>query len=75
MQTPDELALLERLIAYDTSSEDGIRDAFAFLRGWLEGRSIAHREYESNGLPSLVAATSSHHGARTAACTAAAPTT
>ncbi len=56
MQTPDELALLERLIAYDTSSEDGIRDAFAFLRGWLEGRSIAHREYESNGLPSLVAA-------------------
>src|SRR4029078_9394476 len=56
VQTPDELALLERLLAYDTPPEDGIRDAFAFLRGWLEGRSIAHREYESNGLPSLVAA-------------------
>jgi succinyl-diaminopimelate desuccinylase len=52
----DEVALLERLIAYDTSGEDGIRDAFAFLRGWLEGRGIAHREYEANGLPSVVAA-------------------
>ena len=56
MSAADELALLERLISYDTSADAGVRDAFAFLRGWLEGRSIAHREYEPNGLPAIVAA-------------------
>ena len=56
MSAADEAALLERLIAYDTSAEGGIRDAFAFLRGWLEGREIPHPEYDTNGLPSLVAA-------------------
>src|SRR4051794_41972143 len=27
-----------------------------FLKGWLEGQGIAHRTYEVNGLPSIVAA-------------------
>ena len=56
MSAADELGLLERLISYDTSNEEGIRDAFAFLKGWLEGRSIAHHQYEPNGLPAIVAA-------------------
>jgi len=51
----DEVALLERLISYDTSRDEGIQEAFAFLKGWLEARSIAHVQYD-RGLPSLVAA-------------------
>ena len=53
---PDELALTERLISYDTSHPEGIRAAVGFVKGWLEARGIAHREYEVNGLPALVAA-------------------
>ena len=30
--------------------------AVGFLKGWLEGQGIAHRAYELNGLPSIVAA-------------------
>ena len=52
----DELALTERLISYDTSHPEGIRAAVGFVKGWLEARGIAHREYEVNGLPALVAA-------------------
>jgi succinyl-diaminopimelate desuccinylase len=51
----DEVALLERLISYDTSRDEGIQEAFAFLKGWLEARSISHVQYD-RGLPSLVAA-------------------
>ena len=40
---------------YDTSRDEGIQEAFAFLKGWLEARSISHVQYD-RGLPSLVAA-------------------
>jgi succinyl-diaminopimelate desuccinylase len=51
----DEVALLERLISYDTSRDEGIQEAFAFLKGWLEARSISHVQYDRE-LPSIVAA-------------------
>ena len=56
MSGADELALAERLISYDNSQPDGVKAAMGFLRGWLEGQGIAHRTYEVNGLPSIVAA-------------------
>jgi succinyl-diaminopimelate desuccinylase len=52
----DELALAERLISYDTSHADGVVGAMGYLKGWLEGQSIAHRTYDINGLPAIVAA-------------------
>jgi succinyl-diaminopimelate desuccinylase len=52
----DELLLAERLISYDTSHPEGVRSAAGFIKGWLEGHRIAHREYELNGLPAIVAA-------------------
>ena len=36
MSGVDDLALAERLIGYDTSTEEGIRGAVGFLQGWLE---------------------------------------
>jgi len=52
----DELALAERLISYDTSNAEGIAASMGFIKGWLEGQAIAHRHYEVNGLPAIVAA-------------------
>ncbi|MDX6544822.1 MAG: succinyl-diaminopimelate desuccinylase, partial [Gaiellales bacterium] len=56
MPSADELALTERLISYDTSHPDGVVGAMGYLKGWLEGQGIAHRTYDINGLPSIVAA-------------------
>ena len=56
MSSADELALAERLISYDSSQAEGVMGAVGFLKGWLEGQGIAHRAYELNGLPSIVAA-------------------
>jgi succinyl-diaminopimelate desuccinylase len=52
----DDLALTERLIAYDTSRPEGIRSAAEFVRGWLEAREIPVEELELRGLPILTAA-------------------
>jgi hypothetical protein len=52
----DDLALVETLIGYDTSTEEGIQRAVGFLRGWLEGQSIGYRVSEVNGRPAVVAA-------------------
>src|SRR3712207_3033412 len=52
----DELFLTRRLIAYDTARTEGLRQAAEFVKGWLDARGIAHREYEVNGLPAIVAA-------------------
>lgn len=51
----DERALAERLIAYDTSTEDGLRRAAAFVKAWLEARELGVREVSHNGLPVLLA--------------------
>jgi succinyl-diaminopimelate desuccinylase len=56
MGPADEVALVERLISFDTSNHEGVHSAFAFLKGWMEARGLAHHQYELNGLPSLVAA-------------------
>jgi succinyl-diaminopimelate desuccinylase len=51
----DERALTERLIRYDTSSDEGIRNAAGFVKGWLESRDILVEELEIRGLPVLAA--------------------
>jgi succinyl-diaminopimelate desuccinylase len=51
----DERALAERLITYDTSHPDGLREAAGFVKGWLESRDleVTHRDFD--GLPVLLA--------------------
>lgn len=51
----DEHALAERLVAYDTSSAEGVRRAAGFVKEWLESRGIAVREHSFAGLPVLSA--------------------
>ncbi|HEV3230129.1 MAG TPA: M20/M25/M40 family metallo-hydrolase [Solirubrobacteraceae bacterium] len=51
----DERALAERLIAYDTSTAEGIHSAAQFVRGWLEARDIPVSERDHRGLPVLLA--------------------
>ena len=47
----DEVALTERLIAFDTSSTEGLRRAAEFVGGWLESREIKAEQGEAKGLP------------------------
>ena len=58
----DERALTERLIRYDTSDDEGIRQAAGFVKGWLESRDIPVEELEIRGLPLLAASVGSDHG-------------
>jgi succinyl-diaminopimelate desuccinylase len=58
----DELALTERLVGYDTSTPEGIRQAAGFVKGWLESRDIPVTEREVRDLPVLVAAIGSQSG-------------
>jgi len=51
----DELALAERLVAFDTSNPDGLRRAAEFVGGWLESRDIEAKQIESRGLPVTMA--------------------
>jgi len=51
----EERSLAERLIGYDTSREEGIVAAAGFVKGWLQSREIAVREFEHRRLPVLVA--------------------
>ena len=51
----DERALAERLIGYDTSTNDGLRSAAGFVKGCLEFRDIEVIEYEHQGLPVVMA--------------------
>ena len=56
----DVRPLAERLISYDTSAPDQLRAAAAFVKGWLEARSVTVMERDFDGLPVLVA----HAGGR-----------
>jgi succinyl-diaminopimelate desuccinylase len=47
----DELALAKRLIAFDTSSAEGLRRAAEFVGGWLESNDIGAQQTEARGLP------------------------
>jgi succinyl-diaminopimelate desuccinylase len=51
----DELALTERLIAFDTSNAEGVRRAAEFVGGWLEARDVEVRQIEARGLPVTMA--------------------
>src|SRR5919106_6014843 len=47
----DELALAKRLIAFDTSTAEGLRRAAEFVGGWLESNDIKAAQTEARGLP------------------------
>ncbi len=49
--------LAERLMAYDTSSPEGLRAGAEFVRAWLEARELDVRHIDHNGLPVLLAET------------------
>jgi succinyl-diaminopimelate desuccinylase len=51
----DEHQLAARLIGYDTSSDEGLRSAAAFVKGWLETNDIEVDQRDHNGLPVLLA--------------------
>jgi succinyl-diaminopimelate desuccinylase len=51
----DEVALAERLIAFDTSAPTGLRRAAEFVGGWLESRDIRAEQGEARGLPVTMA--------------------
>jgi succinyl-diaminopimelate desuccinylase len=51
----DEVALTERLVAFDTSSREGLGRAAEFIGGWLESRDIEARQIEARGLPVTMA--------------------
>jgi succinyl-diaminopimelate desuccinylase len=51
----EEQALTERLIAFDTSSNEGVQRAAQFVGGWLESREISMRQTDARGLPVTMA--------------------
>src|SRR5918998_3594421 len=51
----DEQLLAERLIAFDTSSAEGVKQCSGFVRGWLEARDIVAHHLDVHGLPVTVA--------------------
>ena len=51
----DERLLAERLIAFDTSTEEGVKQCSGFVRGWIEARDIASHHLDVHGLPVTVA--------------------
>jgi succinyl-diaminopimelate desuccinylase len=51
----DERVLAERLITYDTSTGDGLRQAAGFVKGWLEARDIPVTGRDFDGLPVVLA--------------------
>ncbi len=51
----DERLLTEKLVAYDSSNDEGIRNCAGFVQGWLEAREITTHELEIRALPVLVA--------------------
>jgi succinyl-diaminopimelate desuccinylase len=51
----DEVALTERLVAFDTSDAQGLKRAAEFVGGWLESREIEAKQTEAKGLPVTMA--------------------
>ena len=50
-----ERLLAERLIGYDTSTPEGIRNCAGFVKGWLEARDIPTKELLVRELPIVIA--------------------
>jgi succinyl-diaminopimelate desuccinylase len=53
----DEVRLTERLMAYDSSTPDGIRACAEFVKAWLEAREVDVRHIDHHGLPVILAET------------------
>jgi succinyl-diaminopimelate desuccinylase len=51
----DERLLTEKLIGYDTSHPEGIKQCAGFIKGWLEARDISSRQLGIRGLPVTLA--------------------
>jgi succinyl-diaminopimelate desuccinylase len=51
----DEQLLTEKLIGYDTSKSEGIRQCAGFVKGWLDARDIETRQIDCRGLPVTLA--------------------
>jgi len=51
MAQSEEQALAERLIGYDTSTEEGIRQCAGFVKGWLDSRDVESDQMGIRGLP------------------------
>jgi succinyl-diaminopimelate desuccinylase len=47
----DERLLTEKLIGYDTSAPEGIKQCAGFVKGWLEAREIEAQQFGIRGLP------------------------
>jgi succinyl-diaminopimelate desuccinylase len=58
----DERALAERLITYDTSTQDGMQSAAGFVKGWLEARDVEVTGTIHNGRPVLTATVGPEEG-------------
>jgi succinyl-diaminopimelate desuccinylase len=52
----EEQALTERLVGYDTSHAEGIRQCAGFVKGWLDSREVESEQLDIRGLPVTTAA-------------------
>jgi succinyl-diaminopimelate desuccinylase len=53
----DEHELAKRLMAYDTSTPEGITTGVSFIKGWLESNGFEIEEMEVAGLPVIITST------------------
>ncbi len=51
----DEQLLTEKLIGYDTSKAEGIKQCAGFVKGWLDARNIETRQIDCRDLPVTLA--------------------
>ena len=51
----DEQLLTEKLIGYDTSEPEGIKQCAGFVKGWLDARDIHTRQIDCRDLPVTLA--------------------
>jgi succinyl-diaminopimelate desuccinylase len=51
----DERLLTEKLIGYDTSTEEGVKLCAGFIKGWLDARDIATSQLDCRNLPVTLA--------------------
>jgi succinyl-diaminopimelate desuccinylase len=58
----DERALAERLMTYDSSTPEGLRNAAAFVQGWLDSHEIRHDVHDFDGLPVILGAVGPREG-------------
>lgn len=61
----DERLLAEKLMGYDSSSDEGVRMCAGFVKGWLDAREIPIRQLEIRELPVLIAEVGATDPART----------